>query len=338
MKNNTKYIIVTGAAGFIGFHLSLNLLKQGCNIIGIDFIDDYYSVELKLDRLKILQKYPNYEHVKMNINNPELIEVIGKRKIFSIIHLAAQAGVRYSIDHPDKYFEANIKGSYNIINIAKICSVDHLMLASTSSVYGVNENLPFDECQKTDHQISFYAATKKSMETISHSMSHTFDIPTTVFRFFTVYGPWGRPDMALYKFAKAIKASRPIDIYNYGEMRRDFTYIDDLIQAIDKLIYLPPEKGNAVSKFDSLSPVAPWRVVNIGNSKPVSLMEYIECLEKNLGCVAIKNFMPMQSGDVKATYAQNQLLNSLIQFTPSTDIEFGVRKFSEWFLEHNKYY
>jgi UDP-glucuronate 4-epimerase len=330
-----KNIIVTGSAGFIGFHLSLSLLKDGYNVIGIDSIDDYYSTKLKIRRLRMLEKFPNYKHLKIKVENPDLTNQIDQQDLFAIVHLAAQAGVRYSIEHPDKYFDSNISGSYNIIKLAKERQVNHLLLASTSSVYGANEELPFGENQKADTQISFYAATKKAMETMSHSYSHMFRTPTTIFRFFTVYGPWGRPDMALYKFAKAMKDGTQIDVYNHGNMERDFTYIDDLVTSISKLINVPPVSGHPISDIDSLSPVAPWRVVNIGNSKPVPLMNYIKCLEKNLGIEANKNYMPLQMGDVPKTSAQTELLNSLIDYVPGTTIEDGVRQFCQWFEEYN---
>lgn len=329
-----KTIIVTGSAGFIGFHLSLKLLTDGCHVIGIDIIDDYYSKELKNQRLKILEEFPNYKHLKVRVEDPDLSDQIEKLDFFAIVHLAAQAGVRYSIDHPDKYFESNISGSYNIIKLAKERRVNHLLLASTSSVYGANKDLPFGEGQKADLQISFYAASKKAMETMSHSYSHIFKIPTTVFRFFTVYGPWGRPDMALYKFAKAIKEGAPIDVFNLGNMERDFTYIDDLVTSIDKLMNVPPVSGHPISAIDSLSPVAPWRVVNIGNAKPVPLMDYISCLEQNLGTEAIKNFMPLQVGDVPKTSAKTDLLRSLIDYVPDTTIDIGIKQFCLWFEDH----
>tara|TARA_B100002019_G_scaffold276010_1_gene274408 strand:+ start:3952 stop:4947 length:996 start_codon:yes stop_codon:yes gene_type:complete len=326
-------ILVTGSAGFIGFHVSKNLAIQKHNVLGLDSLNDYYDPELKGARLKILKKYKNFSFKKIDIS-----EFSKLKKIFEefnpnfVIHLAAQAGVRYSIDHPDAYVKNNLIGTFNILEISKNQKVKHLMIASTSSVYGANKKMPFEENQKTDLPLSFYSATKKSNEAMAHSYSHLFKIPITIFRFFTVYGPWGRPDMALFKFTKSMLKNKPIEVFNYGKMERDFTYIDDLTGAIIKLLREIPKK----KKFneDSISPVAPYRIVNIGNSKSEKLSTYIKCLEKELNLKAKKNLLPMQPGDVKKTLASNKLLKKLISDSPNTPIKIGVRHFVEWYKEY----
>ena len=328
----SKTVLVTGNAGFIGFHLSKLLLDEGKTVIGVDCLNEYYDVRLKYDRLNILKKYNNFKQLTLNIAERELLfNALSEEKIDIICHLAAQAGVRYSIDNPEEYVSSNLVGFFNIMEFAKVNSVKHFLAASTSSVYGANKNLPFDEGQMTDHQLSFYAATKKANEVLAHSYSHIHNIPTTMFRFFTVYGDWGRPDMALYKFAERILRNEPIEIYNYGKMKRDFTYVSDLAQAIGKLIDNPPEKGRPVSANDSLSPVAPFRTLNIGNSSPLELLKYVEYLEASLNKSAIKEFKPMQQGDVAETHANCQLLKDIIGFVPNTPPMVGVDKFVKWF-------
>ena len=330
-----KYIFVTGSAGFIGFHLSKLLLDEGYYVIGIDSITDYYDVELKLSRLRILKKYKDFAEVKLDITNFNSLEKIFKQyRPEFIVHLAAQAGVRYSIENPRSYLNSNIIGTFNILEMIKKYNVSHTLIASTSSVYGSNTEMPFEEIQKTETQMSFYAATKKSCEIMSHSYSHIHNLPITNFRFFTVYGPWGRPDMALFKFVKAMKENKPIDVYNNGLMKRDFTYVTDLVKAISLLISCIPKKGIKKIESDSLSPIAPWRVVNIGNSNTQNLSDFISEIENNLNCKANKNFMPMQQGDVKETYADCKLLYELTGFKPNTSIKEGIKEFCDWYSSY----
>ena len=336
----TKKILITGSAGFIGFHLSKRLLDQGYEVIGIDALTDYYDVRLKKKRLDILKNYTGFIEVFGKIEDDHVCQnLLDNFEFDCIVHLAAQAGVRYSIENPKIYLETNIIGTFNILELAKKKEVSHLLCASTSSVYGSNSIMPFTESQKCDTQMSFYAATKKSNEIMAHSYSHIHNIPTTMFRFFTVYGPWGRPDMALFKFTKAILENKCINVYNHGNMTRDFTYIDDLVQAINKLILVPPQAPNKRKELlinDSLSDVAPWRVVNIGNSEPIKLMVYIQALENALGKKAAKKFFGMQPGDVSATWADTNLLYSLTGFKPQTSIDEGVQYFVEWYLNYYK--
>tara|TARA_B100000212_G_C27353995_1_gene524958 strand:- start:290 stop:1300 length:1011 start_codon:yes stop_codon:yes gene_type:complete len=335
--NEKKIILVTGSAGFIGFHLSELLLKSGNNVIGLDALTDYYDINLKIQRLKILQNYENFVDVRENLTNYQSLKIIFKKyKPNYVIHLAAQAGVRYSIDHPRSYLNSNIVGTFNILELIRIHKINHTLIASTSSVYGSNTEMPFLENQKTETQISFYAATKKSCEVISHSYSHIYNLPITNFRFFTVYGPWGRPDMALFKFVKAIKEDKPIDVFNNGEMQRDFTYISDLVRAIFLLLDCPPQINKKVNEEDSLSPVAPWRVINIGNSDVQNLSDFIIEIEKYLGKKAIKNYLPMQKGDVKKTFADCSLLYDLTGFKPQTNIKEGIKNFCDWYESYYK--
>ncbi len=333
-----KTTLVTGAAGFIGFHTSLNLLKRGVHVVGVDSLTDYYDVDLKKRRIEELEKYDLFTFVKASIDSDEFVsETLEFCRPDVVIHLAAQAGVRYSIDNPRAYVDANLIGTFNILELSKRASVSHLLAASTSSVYGSNTNMPFDENQKCDTPLSFYAATKKANEAMYHSYAHIHGIPITAFRFFTVYGPWGRPDMALFKFIKAIDDDQPIDIYNNGKMVRDFTYVDDLVEAIVKLTEcIPSIDGRDLGSLDSISDVAPFRVVNIGNSDPVDLMSYINALETSIGKVAKKNFMPMQPGDVHKTYASVDLLEKLTNYRPSTPIEVGVKNFVDWYKSFYK--
>lgn len=339
-----KTVIITGAAGFIGFHLSKLMLSQGWRVIGVDSMSRYYDVKLKYARLRQLNQnqYFIFKQQKIEIQS-KFQNICIEYPPDAIIHLAAQAGVRYSIDNPEDYVETNLVGTFKVLEAARRCSVDHLLMASTSSVYGANEVMPFHELQKTDHQMSFYAATKKSNEVMAHSYSHIFNIPITMFRFFTVYGPWGRPDMALFKFTDAIIKDEPIDVYNYGDMKRDFTYVEDLVRGIFELVKVPPKNqdnsqdhNQDMSTIDSLSPVAPWRVVNIGNSSSVKLMDYIEALEQALGKTAQKNYLPMQAGDVPCTLASTELLGLLTEYSPSTSVQDGVRKFVDWYLDYHQ--
>ncbi len=333
-------ILITGTAGFIGFHLANNLLNKGYRIIGYDGITDYYDVNLKKDRHKILKKNKNFVDIENMLENYEaLMEICKKYRPTFIIHLAAQAGVRYSINNPRSYVNSNLIGTFNILELSKILNIKHLLLSSTSSVYGENKSMPFTETLKSDEQLSFYAATKKSNEVMAHSYSHIFGIPTTIFRFFTVYGPWGRPDMALFKFTKAILNKEPIKIFNNGNMKRDFTYVSDLVEGISLLVNkIPKYTNNKTLKNDSISKVAPFRIVNIGNSHPVELIDFINELEKKLGIKAKRNFLGMQQGDIKETWADTSLINNLTGYKPKINITEGIGKFVEWYKSYYKEY
>jgi len=336
-QSMVKKFFITGSAGFIGFSLAKSLLDQGHHIHGYDCMSDYYDVTLKKARNEILQKYKNYSFTEDMLENQEVVDkVVTSFKPEIIIHLAAQAGVRYSIDQPRTYLSSNITGTFNIIEVANKVKVKHLIIASSSSVYGANKNIPYREVDKTQTQLSVYAATKKSTESIAHSYSNIWRLPITMLRFFTVYGPWGRPDMALFKFTKGIIEGKPIDIYNKGEMYRDFTYIDDIVKGIIGLSSVPPKKEINIDKDDSLSSVAPFRIVNIGNSNQVKLLDFVETIESYLGKKAICNYMPMQQGDVSATWANTDLLKKLTGYAPKTDIKEGVRKFIDWYFSYYK--
>ncbi len=324
---------VTGSAGFIGFHLCQRLLAEGWQVLGLDGMSDYYDVTLKQRRHAILQQNPHFRAVEGLLETPTLLHNLMRDfRPDVVIHLAAQAGVRYSIDAPRSYVEANLIGTFELLEAARAFPPQHMLLASTSSAYGANTEMPYAETHKADHQMSFYAATKKATEAMAHSYSHLYALPVTMFRFFTVYGPWGRPDMALFKFVKAILAGEPIDVYNHGDMQRDFTYIDDLITGITGLIDAVPDQ--TMGAFDSLSPVAPYRVVNIGNGAPLSLMAFITAIETALGASAVKNFLPMQQGDVPATWADATLIEALIGPLPRTDIKTGVAQFVAWYRDY----
>jgi UDP-glucuronate 4-epimerase len=334
-----KIALVTGAAGFIGYHISKKLLDEGWRVVGLDCMSDYYDVSLKERRESMLVASAFYRSVHEKVETPNvLMDVFEEEKPNIVIHLAAQAGVRYSIDNPRAYLESNINGTFELLEAARAHPPSHMLLASTSSAYGANENMPYCETVKADHQMSFYAATKKSTENMAHSYAHLFDLPITMFRFFTVYGPWGRPDMALFKFTKAILNDEPIDVYNHGEMWRDFTYIDDLVHGMRLLIdAIPSLEDTPDAKQDiedSKSNVAPFRVVNIGNSKPQNLIDFIVAIEKSLGIEASKNFMPMQAGDVPATWADTSLLENLTKYQPNTDLSAGVQNFVGWYREY----
>ena len=332
-----KTVLVTGSAGFIGFHLSELLLKEGFKVVGIDCITEYYDTKLKEARLEKLHLFENFIEVRKDITSfNSMKQVFAKYKPYYVIHLAAQAGVRYSIENPKSYLDSNINGTFNILELIKEFQIKHTLIASTSSVYGANIDMPFKESQKTENQISFYAATKKACEILSHSYSHIHNLPITNFRFFTVYGPWGRPDMALFKFVKGIIENKPIDIFNNGEMKRDFTYVSDLVYAVLLLLKCYPERNKKICLNDSISPVAPWRVVNIGNSKVEKLSEFIEEIEFCLGKKAIKNFLPMQPGDVKETFADSNLLYKLTDFKPNTKMRKGIKEFCDWYIDYYK--
>lgn len=332
-------ILITGSSGFIGFHLSKLLLNDGHEVFGYDGMTNYYDVNLKKKRLSILEKNQNFIFKEGMLEDQKKIEIFSnKYQPEIIIHLAAQAGVRYSLENPRAYIETNINGTFNVMEIAKNLKVKHLLMASTSSVYGGNTDVPFMENSKADTQLTIYAATKKANESMAHSYSYLWGLPTTMFRFFTVYGPWGRPDMALFKFVSAIYNNQPIDIYNNGKMDRDFTYVDDLVNGIKLLINIIPN-NDLKEKFnngDSQSPVAPYRIVNVGNSERINLLDFIEAIENILGKKAIRNYMPMQMGDVKSTWANTNLLKKLTGYRPETNYKIGVKKFIEWYREYYK--
>ena len=336
--SETRTALVTGSAGFIGYFTCRRLLADGFRVVGVDSLSDYYDVELKRRRQAGLLQNASFCAINEPIETPGLLaELFATEHPDVVIHLAAQAGVRYSIDNPRSYLESNLVGTFELLEAARAHPPQHMLLASTSSAYGANTEMPYRETMKADHQMSFYAATKKASEAMAHSYAHLFALPVTMFRFFTVYGPWGRPDMALFKFTKAMLNGDPIDVYNHGEMMRDFTYVDDLVEAIRRLVDTPPvrpEDPEQIAEGDSLSPVAPWRIVNIGNSKPEQLGEMIAAIEDALGIEAKRNLMPMQPGDVPATWADAELLKSLTGYVPSTDIRTGVRRFVEWYRDY----
>jgi len=325
--------LVTGSAGFIGYHLCRRLLADGWAVTGLDAMTPYYDVRLKERRHAMLAQSEGFRAVTGLVEEPgRMAALMDGVRPDAVIHLAAQAGVRHSIDAPRDYVTANLAGTFEVLEAARALVPGHLLIASTSSVYGANPVMPYAETHRADHQMSFYAATKKAGEAMSHSYAHLYGIPTTVFRFFTVYGPWGRPDMALFKFTRAILAGQPIEVYNQGEMLRDFTYVDDLIEGIVRLIGVVPGTV-AVGDADSLSPVAPWRVVNIGNGAPVRLVDFVGAIEAALGERATMRMMPMQPGDVPATWADATLIRDLVGPLPRTDITEGVRRFVAWYRE-----
>lgn len=332
MTDNPR-ILVTGAAGFIGFHTCSALLRDGIRILGVDNFSDYYDVKLKEARAAQLAGHAGFTLARVGIEDAASFGAVWREfRPDIVIHLAAQAGVRYSIEDPASYVSANLIGTFNVLELARATQVRHLLVASTSSVYGANTDMPFSETQRTATPLSFYAATKGATELMGHSYSHLYGIPTTFFRFFTVYGPWGRPDMALFKFTRAILAGEPIDVYNNGDMERDFTYVEDLAAAIVRLSNLAPTAKSVAG--DSLSPVAPFRIVNIGGGSKTGLMDYIGELERALGKVAIKNLMPMQQGDVPATEASSELLRTLTGSVPATPPAVGIGRFVDWYREY----
>ncbi len=348
-SNNSSKILITGSAGFIGFHLVSRFISEGYNVVGVDIINDYYDINLKFSRLnehgikgktlneKVISKsikYSNYHFLKADIADHDfIVNFMINEKFDYVINLAAQAGVRYSIDNPRAYTQSNIDGFLSVLEGARYSKVKHLVYASTSSVYGLNTKMPLSENDPTEHPMAIYAATKKANELMAHSYSHLFNLSTTGLRFFTVYGPWGRPDMALYLFAEAMLKGEPINVYNKGNMIRDFTYVDDIVESISRLLIKPAAPDLNWNGNEPYIPTssAPYRIFNIGNSSPVNLMDYIEALEKAFGIKAKKNLMEMQQGDVPTTHADIQALENHIGFRPKTTVDVGIQKFVSWF-------
>ncbi len=331
-------VFVTGTAGFIGYHLAARLLADGHQVTGYDGVTDYYDPALKEARLKLLRLSGKFHEIRGMLEDSALLKSsVADAAPELIIHLAAQAGVRHSLEHPREYVDANLVGTGNLLEAARAAPPKHLLIASTSSVYGGNATVPFRETDAADWPLSLYAATKKANETMSHTYAHLFSIPTTCFRFFTVYGPWGRPDMALFRFVAAIEGGRPLELYGEGRMRRDFTYVDDLIEAVIRLIDVPPVSGRPMSTAavrDSLSPVAPWRVVNIGGGQPVEVLAFLAAIEAALGKRADRRLLPMQPGDPGETWAAADLLRVLTGYIPATPLEEGVRRFVAWYRDY----
>lgn len=347
-------ILVTGTAGFIGYHLAKRLIERGDEVVGLDFINDYYDINLKyarLERTGILKneieygefvqssKFKNYKFIMLKLEDREaILKLFSIEKFDKVCNLAAQAGVRYSIENPFTYIDSNIVGFMNILEGCRHNGVNHLVYASSSSVYGLNEEMPFSVHHNVDHPVSLYAASKKSNELMAHTYSYLYQIPTTGLRFFTVYGPWGRPDMALFLFTKAILEGKPIDVFNNGNMQRDFTYVDDIVEGVVRVIDSPPagNPGWSGRQPDPGTSVAPYRVYNVGNSKPVKLLDFIEAIEDALGKMAVKNYLPMQPGDVPATWADVSDLAADFGYQPSTPVEEGIRRFVEWYKKYYK--
>ncbi|MDQ2655889.1 MAG: NAD-dependent epimerase [Bacteroidota bacterium] len=338
MSSSSK-ILVTGSAGFIGFHLSRKLLDRGYGVIGVDNLNDYYDVRLKKSRLEILQGHPGFSFTQAELADRTTInDIFARNSPSCAVNLAAQAGVRYSLVNPHAYLESNLHGFLNILEACRHNKTGHLIYASSSSVYGANKKMPFSVHHNVDHPISLYAASKKANELMAHTYSALYNLPTTGLRFFTVYGPWGRPDMALFLFTKAILEGRPIDVYNHGKMKRDFTYVDDIVEAIARLVPKIPKPDPQWSGMspDPSSSFAPYRVYNIGNNAPVELMKFIDVIEEKIGRKAVRNFMPLQDGDVPETYADVDDLMREVDFKPSTPIEEGVGKFIDWYRDYYK--
>lgn len=332
-----KKILITGTAGFIGYHLAKLLLEENFVVHGFDGMTDYYDVALKQRRHAMLLQTPNFAATEGMLEDQCLFDRVADEFAPDVIvHLAAQAGVRYSLENPRAYLDSNVIGTFTVMEAARRLCVKHLLMASTSSVYGANTEMPFIETERVGTQLTMYAATKKANESMGHSYAHLYNLPTTMFRFFTVYGPWGRPDLALYKFVDSILDGRPIDIYNNGDMYRDFTYVDDLVRAIRLLIDEAPVRpqDGVVQKGDSLSPVAPYRLVNIGNSDKVRLLDFLDAIEDCLGQKADRNYMGMQKGDVPATWANTDLLKTLTGYSPQTNFRDGIAKFVDWYREY----
>jgi len=339
MQSNPS-VLITGAAGFIGFHLTQKLCNLGFDVVGLDNLNSYYDIKLKNSRLTILKSHANFTFYQTDLTDSKAIASLFDQHNFDyIVNLAAQAGVRYSLINPHAYLESNLHGFLNILEACHHHQVKHLVYASSSSVYGANKKIPFSEHDNVDHPMSLYAASKKSNELMAHTYSSLYNLPTTGLRFFTVYGPHGRPDMALYIFTKAILEGNPIDVYNNGRMRRDFTYVDDIVEGVARLI---PKIATSNKNWNGMTPdpatsFAPYRIYNVGNNQPVELMRFIEIIEEKIGKKAIKNFMPIQEGDVPDTYANVDDLMHEVDFKPSTPIEVGIGKFVDWYLEYHKY-
>ena len=332
-------ILLTGAAGFIGMTTALRLLARGDEVVGLDNLNDYYDVSLKQNRLNRLLPYPGFRFVKLDVaDRAGMADLFVAEKFDRVIHLAAQAGVRYSLQNPHAYIESNIVGFTNILEGCRHARVQHLVYASSSSVYGGNTKMPFSEHDSVDHPVSLYAATKKANELMAHTYSHLYGLPTTGLRFFTVYGPWGRPDMALFLFTKAILEGRAIDVFNHGKMQRDFTYVDDIVEGVIRVIdrIASPNAAYDASRADPASSNVPYRVFNIGNNNPVPLLDFIGCIENALGKKAEKNLLPLQDGDVPETYANTDALNEWVGFVPGTSIEQGIGRFVAWYREYYK--
>jgi UDP-glucuronate 4-epimerase len=332
-------VLVTGAAGFIGFHVTQRLLSSGREVVGLDIVNSYYDPKLKEARLEILKRHPKFTFLKLDLTDrPATKSLFEQHRFPAVIHLAAQAGVRYSLENPHAYIDANIEGFINVLEGCRHNGCKHLLFASSSSVYGANTKLPLSVHDNVDHPISLYAASKKANELMAHAYSHLYRIPATGLRFFTVYGPWGRPDMAMFIFAKAILSGTPIKLFNHGNMRRDFTYVDDVTEAIARLIDRPPQ-GNpnwSGDKPDPASSVAPWKIYNIGNNNPEGLMHVVSLLEKEFGRTAVKEMLPMQPGDVQATYADVEDLMRDVGFRPATAIEDGIARFAKWYRDYHR--
>ena len=338
-KNRAMKILLTGAAGFIGMTTALRLLARGDEVVGLDNLNDYYAVSLKEDRLKRLTPHPNFRFVKLDVANREGVAgLFTAEKFDRVIHLAAQAGVRYSLQNPHAYIDSNIVGFTNILEGCRHSKVQHLVYASSSSVYGGNTKMPFSEHDSVDHPISLYAATKKANELMAHTYSHLYGLPTTGLRFFTVYGPWGRPDMALFLFTRAILEGRSIDVFNQGNMQRDFTFVDDIVEGVIRVVDRVAEPNAAYDPLeaDPATSSAPYRMFNIGNNNPVQLLEFIACIERALGRKATKNLLPLQDGDVPATFANTDALNAWVGFVPGTSVETGVARFVDWYRGYYK--
>ena len=332
-------ILVTGAAGFIGFHASKRLLDSRYDVIGLDNLNNYYDINLKNDRLKILQEYDGFTFHKIDLKDQGEVESLFKKESPQrVIHLAAQAGVRYSIENPHVYIQSNIVGTFNILEGCRRNQVEHLVYASSSSIYGLNTKYPFSVHDKSSHPVSLYGATKISSELMAHSYSHLYKLPTTGLRFFTVYGPWGRPDMAYFLFTKSILASEPIDLYNQGNMIRDFTYIEDIVEGVCRIIKkIPyPNSNWSGSDPDPASSTAPYRLYNIGSNRPTPLMDYVKEIEKNLGVKAKLNLMPMQGGDVKKSHADVDDLVKDFEYSPKWNIQNGIKSFIQWYIDYYK--
>jgi UDP-glucuronate 4-epimerase len=335
----SRRVLVTGAAGFIGHHLTQRLLARGDAVTGLDNLNAYYDPALKHARLALTRPHPAFDFVQADLSDRAAMAALFARPRFdAVVHLGAQAGVRYSLDAPMEYIHSNLVGFGHVLEGCRAQKTPHLLYASSSSVYGANGKLPWSTADSVDHPVSLYAATKKSNELMAHAYAHLYGIPCTGLRFFTVYGTWGRPDMAYYKFAQAIARNQPIQIYNEGRMQRDFTYVDDVIDAILRLIDLPPQGDPAWDEFhpDPASSRAPWRVYNIGNHQPVALMEFVETLERLMGRTAVKQFLPMQPGDVPATYADVAALQRDAQFAPATPLALGLERFVRWFDDYHR--